>query len=44
MNVFTSQNAAAEAMDITKSNISRHLNGLQEDAQGFHFERICLAA
>lgn len=42
--IFTSQNAAAADLGITKSNISRHLNGLQENAQGFHLERICLAA
>lgn len=42
--IFTSQNSAASEMGITKSNISRHLNGLQENAQGNHFERICLAA
>jgi hypothetical protein len=41
--IFTSQRAAAAATGVTASNISRQLNGLQENAQGLHFERICLA-
>ena len=42
--IFTSQRGAASEMGITESNISKHLNGMQETAQGYHFERICLAA
>lgn len=42
--IFTSQNSAAIAMDIQPSILSRHLNGLLEDANGYHFERVCLAA
>jgi hypothetical protein len=42
--VFTSQRAAALAMDISESNISRQLNGLKNQADGYHFERICMAA
>jgi hypothetical protein len=42
--LFTSQKKAALEMDITPSNISRHLNGLQETAEGYHFERICMDA
>lgn len=42
--IFSSQFAAAKEMGITQTNLSKHLNGLQETAQGFHFERICLAA
>ena len=42
--VYTSQNKAAEALEITASNVSRQLNGLQENAQGYHFKRLCMAA
>jgi hypothetical protein len=42
--VFTSQRIAASEMSISETNISKQLNGLQEDAQGYHFERICMAA
>jgi hypothetical protein len=42
--IFTSQRAAALAMGITESNLSRYLNGLQDSAQGYTFERVCLAA
>jgi len=43
-NIFSSQNAASVAEEVTISNLSRHLNGLQENANGKHFERICMAA
>lgn len=43
-NIFTSQRSAASAMEINESYISRHLNGLQEHANNYHFERICMAA
>ena len=42
--IFTSQNAAAAAMGISASNLSQHLNGVQEAVNGHTFERICLAA
>jgi polygalacturonase len=42
--IFTSQRSAAIAMEISEFNLSKHLNGFQEDAQGYHFERICMAA
>jgi hypothetical protein len=42
--VFTSQRAAALALGIAETNLSKHLNGLLQHAQGYHFERICLAA
>lgn len=42
--IFTSQHAAALALGITETNISKHLNGLQEHAQGYTFERLCMAA
>lgn len=42
--LYTSQNSAAETMGLSKSNVSRHLNGLLETAEGYHFERICMAA
>lgn len=42
--IFTSQRAAALAMNIEESNLSKHLNGLQASAENYHFERICMAA
>ena len=42
--LFTSQRMATLEMSITETNISKQLNGLQENAQGYHFERICMAA
>ena len=42
--VYTSQRNAAIAMEIAESNISKHLNGLQESAEGYHFVRLCMAA
>jgi hypothetical protein len=43
-NVFTSQRAAALAMKFSESHLSEHLNGLRDHIDGYHFERICLAA
>lgn len=42
--VFTSQRAAALAMDLSEANLSQHLNGVRDHVNNFHFERICLAA
>lgn len=42
--IFTSQRSAALALGITETNLSKHLNGLQETAEGLSFERICMAA
>jgi hypothetical protein len=42
--VFTSQRGAAILKGITETHISKHLNGALENAGGFHFERICMAA
>lgn len=42
--VYTSQRTAALVHDITETHLSKHLNGLLENAGGFHFERICMAA
>jgi hypothetical protein len=42
--IFTSQRIAAFEMGITETNLSKHLNGLQENAEGYTFERICMAA
>jgi hypothetical protein len=42
--VFSSQKSAALANNITESILSKHLNGLIENAKGLHFERICMAA
>ena len=41
--VFKSQRTAARELNVTPSNLSRHLNGLQDTAQGLHFERIAMA-
>jgi len=43
-NIFTSQRAAALAMKLSESHLSEHLNGLKDHIDGYHFERICLAA
>jgi hypothetical protein len=42
--VFVSQRAASIGKGIAEANISKHLNGFQDSAEGLHFERICLAA
>ena len=42
--VFTSQRNAALAMELSQSEISKHLNGVMDDVRGFTFERICMAA
>lgn len=42
--VETSQHAMALAMNIPESDLSRHLNGILEHVNGYHFERICMAA
>jgi F0F1-type ATP synthase membrane subunit c/vacuolar-type H+-ATPase subunit K len=42
--VFTSQRGAAIIKGINERVISQHLNGGIENAGGFHFERICMAA
>jgi hypothetical protein len=42
--IFTSQREASLLMNITETNLSKHLNGLQATAEGWHFERICMAA
>jgi hypothetical protein len=42
--IFTSQIAAAKEMGISAADLSQHLNGRKEHAQGYTFERICLAA
>lgn len=42
--IFTSQHKTALAMGLRESDLSRHLNGILEHVDGFHFERICMAA
>lgn len=42
--IFTSQKSAASEMGIDASNLSKHLNGVFDHADGYHFERICMAA
>jgi hypothetical protein len=41
--IFRSQRAAEIAMDLTIHNVSKQINGIIDHANGFHFERICLA-
>lgn len=43
-NVFRSQRDAAINMGINPTNVSKQLNGHLPTAEGFTFERICLAA
>jgi len=42
--VFTSQAKAALEMKLDPSLISSHLNGGTDHVNGYHFERICMAA
>ena len=42
--LYTSQRSASVEMELPMSDISRHLNGLKDHVNGFHFERICMAA
>ena len=38
--IFASQSQASEIMNIPKYVISKHMMGVFQDANGFHFERI----
>ena len=42
--IFSSQREAADAMSISQSELSKHLNGVMEHVRGNTFERICIAA
>lgn len=42
--IYSSQRAAAMAMDLSEQEISKHLNGVRDHVRGFTFERICMAA
>lgn len=42
--IFTSQKSAALEMNIPADHLSNHLNGTRDHVNGYHFERICLAA
>jgi hypothetical protein len=42
--IFTSQRAAAIAMGLPESEVSKHLNGIMDDVRGYTFERLCMAA
>lgn len=42
--LYTSQNEAANEMDLSGSELSRHLNGVIDHVKGYTFERICMAA
>ena len=42
--VFASQNRAADLLGISKSALSKHLNGLRPHASGLHFQRLTDAA
>lgn len=42
--IFTSQRTAAFEMGLAQDHLSNHLNGIRDHVNGFHFERICLAA
>lgn len=41
--IFMSQSAAASAMHLPASELSKHLNGLMDHVRGYTFERICMA-
>ena len=42
--IFSSQRKAAEALELSQADLSRHLNGLKDHVNNLHFERICMAA
>ena len=42
--IFTSQRAAAIEMNLDYTKLSKHLNGMLEHANGYTFERVCMAA
>lgn len=42
--IFASQNSAAIEMELSSSELSKHLNGVLDNVQGFRFERVCMAA
>jgi hypothetical protein len=42
--IFSSQSGAASEMNLSASEISKHLNGMMDNVRGYHFERICMAA
>jgi hypothetical protein len=42
--IYSSQALAAMHEKVDPSYLSKHLNGLMENANGKHFERICMAA
>lgn len=42
--VFSSQSKAAEALGVSKQDISKTINGRKDNSGGLHFERICMAA
>lgn len=42
--VFSSQKSAALVMDLSQSELSKHLNGMMDHVRGYHFDRICMAA
>ena len=37
---FASQNRAAQLLGLNKFEVSKHIRGLQDDVEGFHFEKI----
>jgi hypothetical protein len=41
--IFTSQIHAARAMGLDPSSISRHLNGMKDHVNGYHFVRVAIA-
>lgn len=41
--VFTSQADAAKIMDLSPTTLSRHLNGLRDHVNGYHFVRVAMA-
>ena len=42
--IFSSQRSAALEMSLSAAHLSNHLNGTMDHVNGFHFERICMAA
>jgi len=42
--LYSSQEKASKELGINKATLSRHLNGLLDEVNHLHFERVCLSA
>jgi hypothetical protein len=42
--LYSSQEKASKELGINKASLSRHLNGLLDEVNNLHFERVCMSA